>query len=432
MHSENKLKDLIEAYFCSLPAFSDAQKKVIKNRSDAIAKAALQSAGLTHSPKTADEWRRLREELPELLVHVNSPVIFPAYAGTLPAAAALIKLLFSDDPQTFHDLKKARLSHEIYGAHKPTLLRELREYIRLVFEKLIPQIKQLSEPKEIFWVEACIGHFLIYLPFLDPPIEETWQIPLFIQGKWEVIEYSIEKIPLTPPWMGSPVVAYGLRSCQEPAPPLLLFKGTSYPTDEGFALQLLTDVNPIASVGRYLFSKGSASLRTWLSRSVHEAKGTKVRVFGISLGGALTEHTVVAFHRWIEVAYAYNPPALFHYELTSWSRLYRQNPNELPKVYIFQNEKDLVPYAGSSLGDGWKVFRLIPETPPSILPAHFKNFLARPEQIILSVKNRPENRTFMQRVVSWLHLLISIPLFVLGALIYFLTRVFEKLRKSIQ
>jgi hypothetical protein len=191
-------------------------------------------------------------------------------------------------------------------------------------------------------------------------------------------------------------------------------------------LQLLTDVNPGASVGRYLFALGASKIRDWLARAVAEAK-VKARVAGISLGGAMTEHTVIAFPEWIETAYAFNPPALLGYEIRRWNQLPR---TQRPNVYLFQNERDIVPYSGNRLGDGWKVFRTLAQHPPSPLPSHFQNFLMRPKHILLNVKIQPENRSFLQNLFTWMRLFLSIPLFALGTIMFItyllITNLFKK------
>ena len=106
-------------------------------------------------------------------------------------------------------------------------------------------------------------------------------LPLMGLEEGEEIEFEgkqrVHLIALTPPALGSPVMAYLF----EPAR-ILVFKPTPFLTCEGHFLSLMADVNPWISVGKSLFLLGRKKL-------VSELKGP-VEVVGLSLGGALVLH----------------------------------------------------------------------------------------------------------------------------------------------
>ncbi len=78
-------------------------------------------------------------------------------------------------------------------------------------------------------------------------------------------------------------MAFGLIPNERSSPPLLLFKGTTYPTDDGCMLGLLTDLNPFASVGKYAFKIGKNKISKWLENHTSQSRA---RIYGKSLGSA--------------------------------------------------------------------------------------------------------------------------------------------------
>jgi hypothetical protein len=125
-------------------------------------------------------------------------------------------------------------------------------------------------------------------------------LPLMGLEEGEEIEFEgkqrVHLIALTPPALGSPVMAYLF----EPAR-ILVFKPTPFLTCEGHFLSLMADVNPWISVGKSLFLLGRKKLES-------ELKGP-VEVVGLSLGGALVLHFTEQLPHLVRRAWAFNPPA---------------------------------------------------------------------------------------------------------------------------
>lgn len=344
----------------------------------------------------------------EFIVLKGAPFEMPPTPSDSPLVKELFQVILGNKAQnpkhTFSELYKT-----LTGPGKQAFLKKEREALQGFFKALYPKLQTLQSKEEHFWGEALVGQFLSYFTFFGPYDGEEISLPIEIDGTWHLIDYTVEKIPLSPSWMGSQSFAFGLKPKQE-APPLLLFKGTSYPTDEGFGLQLLTDFNPLASVGSYLFWLGRSNIEKWLKKG-----SSKSRVFGLSLGGALTQHAALHFPDRIESAFAYNTPALLPWEV--------KKSKEHRGVHIFCNENDLSSDSGFSYGKGWNVYKVFVENPPSFLLAHVQCYLGRKEFKLIQIQPK---KTFWAFIIASLHLILPIPLFFLGSLGYFLTQVFKR------
>jgi hypothetical protein len=91
----------------------------------------------------------------------------------------------------------------------------------------------------------------------------------------------------------------------EGAPPLLLFPGTSpYPGARGSGITVLDDLNP-AGPGAGIFSHGREKLEKALKAY---CKDGKAKVYGHSLGGALSVRTGILLPHLVESVEAFNPP----------------------------------------------------------------------------------------------------------------------------
>lgn len=344
------------------------------------------------------------------IILVGAPFEMPPTPSDSPLVQELFQVLFGGKAQ---NLKKAfsHLYKTLTGPGKQAFLKKEREALQGLIKTFYPKLKKLQSKEEHFWGAALLGQFLAYYTFFGPENGEIFTVPIDLDGEgtWQLFDYTVEKIPLTPSWMGSQAFAFGLTSSEKEAPPLLLFKGTSYPTDEGFYLQLLSDFNPFASVGSYLFCLGKKNVETWLKKS------SPAKVYGMSLGGSLTEHAVLHFPSLIKSAFIYNSPGLLPWEVTKISH---------PDVHIFRNENDLSSLSGLSYGKGWNVYEVLVNNPPSFLAAHVQCYFGRKESIILKVDGT--KRSWRQILVASLHLLFSIPLFFIGSTVYAIAQVFKR------
>jgi hypothetical protein len=441
--------------------YNAAQKELLLSKADVI------SLWISRSIKAEDtkEPKDFLKELEESLVLVSAPFEMPPIPSDSPLVQEVFQVLFDGSSQN----PKAAFSHlfkTLTGPGKQAFLKKEKEALQGFLNSLYPKLKTVQTKEEHFWGAALIGQLLAYYTFFGPENGEIFSLPIESGGTWHLFDYKVEKIPLTPSWMGSQAVAFGLTS-EKGSPPLLLFKGTSYPTDEGFCLQLLTDFNPLASVGSYLFWLGKKNIENWLT------KAPGARVFGMSLGGSLTELAALHFPSLIKRAFAYNPPALFPWDTILWGGDFFHNSLErgkarskrsglmrrawpkassteedregvaaaeqiskkitapqykknkpFPEVHIFHNEKDLASASGFCYGKGWNVYEVLVKNPSSFLPAHVQCYLGRKESIIMLIKH--PKKTFSQILFATLHAILSLPLFLLGGIVYAFALIFKR------
>jgi hypothetical protein len=190
-------------------------------------------------------------------------------------------------------LKNKALLKAVVWKKNPELLKEGRDLLSSIFEGMMDNVDNLSK-KESFHQEMIIGDLLSLYPFLGPKSGEEIHVPVRVNGSWQLVPYESEVIELTPKWMGSPLVAVGLipKNRDEGHPPLLLFKGTTYPTDDGFSLSLITDLTPLTSVGASAFHLARDKLAAWLETHASQQKAV---IYGKSLGGAQAWRTACTF-----------------------------------------------------------------------------------------------------------------------------------------
>lgn len=330
------------------------------------------------------------------IVHVNSSFKIETEQIEDPLLKSLIQFLLVDDLNAFKKLSERHPSLTMFSERKLQFLKKVRAYFQETFIRLEPFLNAHKEQQ--LWGEIFTGHLLAYFTFLSPEEGEHLKVPVFKEGKWQLVQFQIEKIHLTPRWMGSFAVAFGLKTDTQ-REQILLFKGTAYPTDEGFIKQLLADVTPFASVGRLLFYFGKEKLKKWFS--THPST-----IYGASLGGALSQHAANAFPEKSLRVFAYNPPALLDHEIASLAKA---------EVNVISNLRDIVTKSGSKRSSNCKIYQVIPLKPRNFLLAHVECFEAFEKHLILL--KQPRVRGFFDYFITWGHLILSIPLFILGTIL---------------
>jgi hypothetical protein len=172
---------------------------------------------------------------------------------------------------------------------------------------------------EVF--EGYIGNLLSFLPFAHPEVGEELSIPVKVGDQWELSTYKVDKeFELSPSWI-SRMPAYGLASVDGKGPDLLLFKGTTYPADDGAIASAFADFTPGNGVGKAPFIYAKNEIRAWLAGRVG------VKTIGMSLGGALA---FLALERFEEVSEAqvYNAPGLYYWDFNE------ERPKKRVRAYI--------------------------------------------------------------------------------------------------
>lgn len=196
-----------------------------------------------------------------------------------------------------------RAAKAIFILHDQELMKQFQQELQIELEHLANHPPK-DEKEEIAW-RGFLGNILALLPFCYPSTGDTIQIPILEEGKCRLTTYDIEIIPLTYTPHCSPMIALGMTSKQDPkAPPILSFIGTTIPSGGGFATTLLADFTPANSVGEIIYKRNEETIKKWLD------KKTNVHMLGMSLGGAMTFHTLRNNHQIARVD-AFVPPGLY-------------------------------------------------------------------------------------------------------------------------
>lgn len=169
-------------------------------------------------------------------------------------------------------------------------------------------VQKLEEAED----EPTIYSTLSYLAFSNPQAGAK----LKIRG----IEYTLEKIPLTAGWISAPYYAYGLKdNSAAHNQSILIFQGTTYPTDNGFLAGLLGDTVPYGAIGTSLYYRGKERIQQWIDNEYTQT-GKRVMCTGQSLGGAMSLHCKINQSEKVQLV-VFNPPTL----TTQESHIIREN-----------------------------------------------------------------------------------------------------------
>ena len=337
---------------------------------------------------------------------------------------------FSETQQLFFDLMRGNAPPITDLIKHPSLLKaivwkknpELLDGAKTLVQEVLLDIHREIRSREItanesLHFEIMIGDILSLFPFLDPKKENSLTVPIQINGIWQLIDYQVEPIPITPKWMGSPYMAYGLVPKNNPeAPPLLLYKGTTYPTDKGFLMSLLIDLNPFASVGSYGFHLGRATIKKWLES---HASHSKVIVYGKSLGGAQAWRTALYFPSYVKKVMAYGAPGPSSRDRRKLQRILKNRPKL--GIHFFYQKGDPIPLIGKTTKTGIKYYLILSGKPQKGILAHAHMFSTHENSTILSHASFHKNKKWQRRGTNILTLavsLIAFPILLTIAIVY--------------
>jgi len=230
----------------------------------------------------------------------------------------MVRWLFREDNSfPFSFLESLQLLSVVAFIPNPALFDDLFKQLSLKIELSSNDTSLSDKAKEMIRYNA-----LCYLAFSDPKENATLKI--------DGVNYAIEKIQLTSGWLSGPYYAYGLKATDESRltdgtcpPSILIFKGSTFPTDGGFLAGYLADTRPHGAVGAQLYSRGQKQLQSWINTEYERTKKTVVCT-GQSLGGAMSLHCHI--HQPDKVDFfAINPPSLTSRE----KRIYNSSVNQL-------------------------------------------------------------------------------------------------------
>lgn len=326
----------------------------------------------------------IKKSIDEVLVSGKSPWN-PNLKNLTPRQQMIFDIVRGTFPSIENVLNDTSLLPAIALKKNQKLLDEARALVHDIFLDMERTINNPHHPlteSESFHMEVIIGDLLSLYPFLRPQDNEPLAVPMRVEGRWTIVTYNVKKISLTPRWMGSPITAYGLTPHENPpkAPPLLLFKGTTYPTDKGFGLSLLTDINPLDSVGSYVYGIGKKEIEKWFTENTSSSK--KAIIYGKSLGGAHAWRTGIQFDN-VEKVMAYGAPGLSNSDLKQLKE--KQEKGNLPEINIFCQRNDPVPYFDRTAKMGIKYYQVIGTANRQHVLAHADMFSTHKNSVILTL-----------------------------------------------
>lgn len=300
------------------------------------------------------------------------------------------------------------------------LLQAIRQEIRATLASCAAIADKVS-PQEELVLEAFVGNLISLIPYSYPEVGEEFIIPQKVGNEWRALQYRIdEKIELTPEWFSSPITACGL-SCEE-GPALLTFIGTTFPAGDGYVATVLADFTPGCSVGEFPYWLGKEKIASWLDRH------GSARLYGASLGGAMTFQTLRDQKDKIEAVYAYNPPGLYPW---NWKETYDETG---PKVHIYCQENDIIATMGVyPQGRNVSVYHVFAEGFQQMPKAHARAFTGSDHPVILKGDANFENQRFYRKALTAIHMLFGGTLIFAPVLLsYLLCRALGQTAKAIQ
>lgn len=311
---------------------------------------------------------------------------FESLENTLPNQHASIigrnalRLLMMGWPDTWTQLISWPVFKAVFIQRDPSLLKELRYAFQQGFKTLFNQLDGMTLNKEQSeQVQLYLSNCLSLLPYSDLTPYESFKIPHNIDGRWVLVDYSVQPIELTPR-RGlrnffikdhDRVFAYGLQPINNPrAQSHLIFMGTTYPAGQGFLPQINTDLKGFDDVGASLYKSGRKNIEEWTLR-----QKSKVHVCGVSLGGSLSLLMAIDLGQYISRVDALNPAGLHdgHHKskFDKWDDLTIR-----PQVVVQEQGDDPVSLFGVWKKE-WQILKVTPpkdKQGPNFFCDHFLNY----------------------------------------------------------
>lgn len=295
------------------------------------------------------------------------------------------------------------------------LLQQARDELELIGKRLFGELQsgQLTAC-EYRLTEILLGQILALYPFFEPKTGARLTLPQKIGDRWHLVTFLTEQIPLTPAWLGPPILAFGLLPVEGSvtgARPRLLFPGTSQPTASWSPLDTWADFVPGYSVGEFVFNHWAKEiLKGWVEKRARE----RIEVTGISLGGSLTLLTVSHFPELVSIAKAFVPPAVrmevvhqFEQKITTMDK------SSWPKVSLFWQDGDFVSLIGTAWSKYWTAYQLIPAKHLDFISSHNKAFAAQPLTAVVRMDIEKDTKRLSRRLLNLGFKIVCIPVFCL-------------------
>lgn len=337
------------------------------------------------------------EELINNIVISAHPVINLSHTSEDEIQKAFFEFLSGEIPHNKKLLFSAKILTAIFWRRDPEVLSQVKKLICNILLDIYGQIEsKVLTPEQILHVELIINELLALYPFLGPKKEEQIFVPFFFEGKLQLIDYSVDTIQLTPSYMGSPIKAVGLKPLNLEFPAIVINKGTTYFADYGCSLSLLTDLNPFAGVGAYLFWLfAKPRYEKWLKENT--TKEVKAIVIGKSLGGALSMFVGTYLPEYVQRVFTTGAPGMHGRDVEVWNKL----GDARPKADAFVQEDDLIPFVDAIATEGVNFYKVLGERETKGIFSHAMVFSTQKESLIMKL-DPSEHLESIKRKISGL------------------------------
>jgi hypothetical protein len=206
----------------------------------------------------------------------------------------LLRVLMMGWTDNWRRLLTSQTFNAVFVERDHQLTRAMRYSFQQGFQHVFSQLdgRQLTT-LEKNQADLFLSNCLTYLPFADISPYESMAIPQYVDDRWQLIDYKIVPIELTPTsglkklFLADHdrVFAYGLEPIHNTqAESHLVFMGTTYPAGQGFFTTINTDLEAFETAGKKLYRSGQANINRWLNQQTN-----KIHVCGTSLGGGLAQ-----------------------------------------------------------------------------------------------------------------------------------------------
>ena len=324
------------------------------------------------------------------------------------AGRNLLRLLMMGWRDDWKDL----VSWDVFKAVFSERNHSLTKGLRLAFQQGFTHIYSQLQNKELTTLqhkqaELYLANCLTLLPYADITPYESFAIPQWVNGSWQLVEYKVVPIELTPTsgftklFLNNDdrVFAYGLEPINNPdASPHLIFMGTTYPAGQGFHTQVNTDLESFETVGKKLYRSGHANISNWLDKQTK-----KVRVCGTSLGGSLSLLLAIDQGEKLSRVDALNPAGLYN----SWRKSsfdHWDEQTDKPEVFVQKQGNDPVSIFGVWKPD-WTILKVTPpanKQGPNAVTDHALNYAGFADTTFTEVDAQADNEERKHRDL-WLY-----------------------------
>ncbi|HEV8052533.1 MAG TPA: hypothetical protein VGP47_08560 [Parachlamydiaceae bacterium] len=320
-------------------------------------------------------------------IRPHPPKSHPSYD---PIPKLVLALLHGESFSPFK--MEERTVKAIFIMHDKELMKQFQHELQMEMDNLAINPPKNSR-EEVVW-RAFLGNIIALLPYSYPSTGDIFSIPVFEKGACRKVNYHTEVMPLAYNQHSSPMTALGFTSSEDPtAPAILSFTGTTYPAGKGFITTLLADFTPGHSVGEIIYKRNRKQIDLWL------AGKKNIHVVGMSLGGAMSFHTL-RFHHQIARVDAYNPPGLY---FGNWKR----GVGSTCKVNIYCQPGDSVSKQGLwPTGENIWLFTVYPHqkgVKEDAFSSHARAFTGCDKITIIREDPKKKNRSIRRYLLTKFH-----------------------------